>query len=352
MKAQLIKTIETALRNENFSEALQAGSQLMKTFPDDADSYLYIGDIYSAMHNWSKAIEQYNIALSINPNNAFAYFKLGDAYELKGDYQTALEKYQVARKLTPGNNFFAGNCGRLLHEKGRDTNNINLKKEGMELMEMAVNAGETAKIIKEQLAIAYLDLCLSTWVNHPENKDELIATEKGHIDYTRSQIEKAKRLTDGSNVSINTRINELESNLASLEKRKYYGYNYLLKAPAIVGGVLLVIGNTGLGIILLLMAGLYYASQMKPGYLFNRSFVKNNARQPFIIRRINAVAEEIGSITFFGSFMNVIFFKLISRVVFGAISYMMVLVMLPYEIIKGFWVNYDLQHKMNAQPSA
>jgi tetratricopeptide (TPR) repeat protein len=346
MKAQFIQTIETALQNENFAEALQASGQLIKNYPDDRDSYLYTGDIYQAMHNWSKAIEHYEKVLSICPNDAFAYFKLGDTYELREDYQTALEMYQVARKLEPSNSVLIGHCGRLLHEKGRNKNNINLKKEGMELMERAVNYGETSNIIKNQLAIAYLDQCLSIWVSHPENKDEVIATEKGHLDYTRSQIEKAKELTDGSNVSINNRINELESNLESVEKRKYYGYNYLLKAPAIVGGVFIFFGNTGFGILLLLMAGLYYASQLQPGYLSNRSFVKNNARDPFIIRRINAVAEEIGSITFFGSFMNVIFFRLISRFVFGAITYMMAIVMLPYEIIKGFWFNYDLQSKI------
>ncbi|MCO6492318.1 MAG: hypothetical protein J5I98_28125 [Phaeodactylibacter sp.] len=154
-------------------------------------------------------------------------------------------------------------------------------------MERAVNSDTATEIIKEQLAIAYLDRCLSGWANHPENKDEKLATEKRHLDHARSQIERAKNLAGGSNTAINNRISEM--------------------------------------------------------------YVENNDRAPFIIRRIEAVANEINSFSIFGSFMDVILFKLISRVVFSAISYAMVVVMLPYEIAKGFWVNYGLQNQIAAK---
>ncbi|MBK8566686.1 MAG: tetratricopeptide repeat protein [Saprospiraceae bacterium] len=351
MKSQIIKDIETALQHDNFSEALQLGSRLVSSFPNDHEAYLQMGNVFMKMENWSKAIENYEKALAISPNSADAYFRLGEAYELKDDFQAARHQFQTARRLEPSNMLYAGHYGRLLHERGHETNNVNLKQEGIELMEGAVNAGEAEKIIKEQLALAYIERSYSTWHRHPENKDEFLATESEHLNYARRQVEMAKSLLDGSNISINNRIAEIEAHLAEMEQRKFSGYKYLLKAPAIVGVVLLLAGSPVLAVLLLLMAALYYFSQFKPGYLFNRTYFKNDYRDPFIVRRLDAMGEEMGRFTFFGSFSNVIFMKFAFRFVFGAIRYGMVIVMLPYEIIKGFLVNYDLVNKMTARPA-
>lgn len=347
MKEQLVRELESALNNNNFSAALQLGARLINAYPNDPDSYILAGDTFSDMENWSKAIENYEKALAIAPNDPGVYFKLGEAYELQGDLQAAMDQFQVARKLEPSNLLYTGHFGRILHEKGRQTNNVNLIKEGLGLMENAAAAGQMEKIIREQLAIAYLEDAHSNWRRHPELIDKWMATELEHLVHTKNQIEKAKSLIDTSNPSINQVILEFESSLIELEKREFCGYKYLLKAPAIVGGILLITGNTGFGILLLLMAGLYYVSQLKPGYLQNRLLYKNDYRDPFIIRRLDAMSRELGGITWWTtSFTDLILFRFFFRLVFGAIRYMMVIVMLPYEILKGFWINFELAQKV------
>lgn len=349
MKEQLVQQLETALRNENFSEALQVGSQLMSTYPKDPDTYLKIGNIYFEMDNWCKAIEHFEKALSISPNYAFAYFKLGEAHELRGDFQAALDNFQIAKKLEPSNRLFIGHYGRLLHEKGRKSGNINLTTEGKELMERLVDTGETEKVIREQLAIAYLSDVYANWRPHPEERDNVYATESAHLAHSRNQLAKAKPLLDDSNPSINKGITETETLLAELEKRKFCGYKIILKAPIVIGVLFLLFGNTFFGVFLLVMAGLYYASQFKPKYMENRIYFNQDYREPFIIRRINAMAREFEGISIFGTLTDIFFMRFVFKLVFGAISYLMVLVLLPYEIIKGFWVNYDLGQKVKAK---
>ncbi|MCB0520594.1 MAG: tetratricopeptide repeat protein [Lewinellaceae bacterium] len=353
MKAQLVQDLETALSNQNFQQALAAGNSLLAQFPNDMDSYILNGDVYSGMGNWGKAVEYYERAESFNPGEAIVYFKLGDTYERKGDAQTAYHHYYSALTLSPENYFYRGNLGRLLYEKGRESNNFDLKKQGLEQMEMAANAGAADRLLKEQLALAYLDQCAAVWRQHPENKDEYLATEREHLDFAKDQITKARHLTDGSNQVLNNYASSIEGHVSDGEKRKFRGYPYLLKAPAIVGALLLVFGQTAFGIVLLLMAGMYYFSQLKPGYLVNRMFYKNDYRDPFIVRRLDALGREMGNITIWATSLSDLFMmQFLFKLVFGFIRYGMVIVMLPYEIFKGFWVNYDLQHKMVAKTAA
>lgn len=352
MKSQLVQELETALNNDNYSKALQAGQQLIANYPNDADSYLLTGEVFSGMENWGKAIEHYEKALSISPNDANAYFLLGDAYEQKDDFQSARQQYQIARKLEPTNSIFTGHYGRLLHENGRKTGNINLTTEGRQIMESVVQAGDAEKIIREQLAIAYLDDRYATWRQHPEQHDMYVPTESIHLDHTKKQLAKAKTLIDNSNPSINKVVQETENLLAELEKRKFFGYNILIKAPIVFGVLFMLFGGTFFGVLLLVMAGLYYASQFKPKFMENRIHFNQDYREPFVIRRINAVAEDFGGFTFFGSLTDIFFMRFAFKFAFGVVSYLMALVMLPYEIFKGFWVNYDLQHKMVAKTAA
>jgi tetratricopeptide (TPR) repeat protein len=349
MNSQIIQEIQDAMRNNNYPEALRLCKRLTTEFPDDPESFILTGDVYMEMDDFGNALQQFEKALAMDPGSAAACFKLGLAYDCREDLQAAIEKLQVARRLDPSNPLYEAHYGRLLHEKGRKTNNALLINEGFTLMGKAVEAGHGNYAVKEQLAIAYLEDACSKWEKDPNENDKVLATSAEAVDYTNHCLEKARGLTDGSNVTINTRMKDLETAVAGALKREYHGYNYILKAPAIVGGVLLLFGQTAPGILLLVSAGLYYVSQLKPGYLHNRLYVRNQHRDPFIIRRIKAVAEELGGFVVFGSIKDVLFFRMVSSLVFGVLTYMMVIVMLPYEIIKGFWINYELQGKIAAK---
>lgn len=342
MKQELMQTTQQAIQQQNFAQALQTAKQLVETHPTDADARLLYGDVFREMGNRSKAIEQYTEATELRPDLALAFYKLGQVYDLEENFTAALSQFKIANRLDPANAHIKGYLGKLEYQKGLESNNINYTNSGIELMETAVEAGVADEVVSEGLAIAYLSQALATWQPHPDNPDEFLATEAGHIAYTRNKLNQAKRLTDGSNQAINNRIAELEQHLESVEKRAFSGYTYLLKAPAVVGAIALFFGAYGFGVLLLVLAGLYYVSQIRPGYLTNRAQLNPKARAPFIIRRLDALSEEIGDIWFFGSLGQIFFMKFMFRFVFGAVRYAMVIVMLPYEIIKGFVVNYQV----------
>lgn len=352
MKAQRIRQIAAALQNQNISEALQLANQLVVDYPNDAEAIATLGDVFAEMDNWTKAIENYDRALAISPNSAEIYFKLGLAYEGKDDFQSARQQFQTARKLDPANKRYAGHFGKLLHEKGRQTQNINFEVEGYQLMEQALDH-DTDYAVREQLAIAIIENAFNAWRQDPEHPEKRLITERGQIEHTRSAIERACNLIGNSNLSVNNRVAELDSYMSEMEKRKFAGYNYLLKAPAIAGGLMLLFGLKTPGVLLLVMAAAYYASQMKPGYLANRIYFKGDYRDPFIVRRLDALSQEMGGITIWSTSMSDLMWqRFLFRTVFGALRYAMVIVMLPYEIIKGFIVNFDLMKRVQTRIAA
>lgn len=345
-KEKLISEVQLALQEERYNEALTLSNQLIRDFNDDDQSYLMLGDVYLKMGNVSKSIAFYEKALEINPGYAISYFKLGNAYEMEDNPQAALNQYQTAAMLEPDNYEYKGSVGNLLYRKGKLKNDFHLLHEGLITMEEAVSSGESSQFLKDELANAHLDLAYATWNPHPENEGEFVATEYTHLVEARSRIGKAKELTDGSNFPLLSRIRDMEEDVNSLEKRKSFGRRYIQKVPIIAGIILLIFGATGWGIAFLVLAVLYFFSQRKPVYLANRMYYKNNYREPFVMRRIQETYNYLSGFSFIGSIPNVFLMTTITRIVVGFFSYCMVLMMLPYEIIKGFIVNYDLIGKI------
>jgi tetratricopeptide (TPR) repeat protein len=317
MENMLIQEIYDCINQEDFSTALQKAQQYLSANPQRADAYIAYGDVFFDMENGSKAIENYEKALELDAGNAELFFKLGRAYELKENYQVALSHYQTAKRINLSNKLYSGYAGRLLAQKGYETNNANFIHDGITLMEQTLEAGAADAYVKEDLAIA---------------------TEYAHVLYTRQQIEKAKPLNVINNRTIDDRIADLEQQLAELEQKKFQGYNYILKAPIVLGILTLLVGLWPLTLLLFLMAGLYYYSQVRPLFVANKMILKN-ARDPFVIRRMRAMSEELSSITFYGSLTNVLFMKYVFQLFFTLSSYCLVVMFLPYEIIKGLIFN-------------
>jgi len=353
MKPQLMLESRTALEQQNFSEALQKAQQLIALDPGDHTAYLLYGDIFEAMDNGFKAIEQYEKALAIRPDDAEGFFKLGNAYELCEDTQSALSQYQTARRLDPANHLYMAYTGRLLNKKGLDSGNINFENDGLALMEKAFQAGVRDKNLNEQLAIAHLLKATESWRRHPEQPDMVMPTEQVHVEHTKSHLEWVRNLYDTTNQAIGQKLAELDNLVRINEQKQFAGYPYLRKAPLIVGGILLVAGQVIVGAILLVLAGLYHVSQLKPGYMVNRMHFPGEHRPPFIVRRLDQMDRELSGITIFSSSWSGLFFnKFLFNFVFGALRYGMVIVMLPYEITKGFMVNHGLKDQLMAKMRA
>ncbi|MBP6827385.1 MAG: tetratricopeptide repeat protein [Saprospiraceae bacterium] len=353
MKPQLMLEIRNALNFENYAEALQKAQQLINLDPNDADAYLLYGDVFKAMDNGIKAVEQYEKALAIQPGNAEGFFKLGNAYEMREDEQSALSQYQSARRLDPSNNLYLAYHGRLLNKKGLDSGNINYENEGLDMMEKAYQAGVRDENLHEQLAIAHLCKSTESWRRHPEQADLVVPTEQMHVEHAKIHLEWVRNLYDRSNQAISQKLAELDNLVRINETKQFAGYPYLRKAPLVVGGILLVFGFLIAGGIVLLLAGLYHVSQLKPGYMINRMQFPGEYRHPFIVRRLDQMDNMLSGITFFDSSLSrLLFHKFLFGFAVSAMRYCMVIMMLPYEIVKGFLVNHGLKEQLMAKMRA
>jgi len=353
MKSQLLQESRQALELHNFSEALQKTQQLIALDPGDHQSYLLYGDIFMEMENGTKAIEHYERGLAIRSDDASAFFKLGNAYEMKEDYQNALQQYKTARRLEPDNSLYAAYTGRALNRQGIESGNVNYENEGLGLMEQAFQAGITDANLREQLAIAHLTQAISHWPKHPEQEGYFVATELVHLQHTKAHLEWVTNLYDRSNQAITQRVAEIEGFVRDMEKRQFAGYPYLRKVPFIVGVMFGLFGQVFLGITMLAMGVLYHFSQYQPGYLANRMLFKGNYRPPFIVRRLDQMDNVLSGITIYSNSLSNLFLnKFLFNLVFGATRFGMVLVVLPYEIIKGFMANYGLKDQLMAKAQA
>lgn len=353
MKPQLMLESRTALDQENFAEALQKAQQLIALDPNDHSAYLLYGDIFMAMDNGHKAAEQYEKAVSLRPDAAEAFYKLGNACELREDDQSALSQYQTARRLDPANDLYMASHGRLLNKKGLESGNINYENEGLALMEKAFHAGVRNAYLNEQLSIAHGLKATENWRKHPEQPDLIVPTEAVHLQHAKAHLEWVRHLHDPANEAIARRLAELDAVILENEKRVFAGYPYLRKAPLIVGGVVLLIGQVIPGIILLLLGGLYHVSQLKPVYMVNRMMFPGQYRDPFIVRRLDQMDQLLSGITFFDtSLTRLLFHKFLFGFAMGALRCGMVIFMLPYEITKGFLVNHGLKEQLMAKMRA
>lgn len=353
MKPQLIQEIRNAINSENFSEALNKAQQLIALDPNDADACLLYADVFLAMENATKAAEQCEKAIALRPDSAEAYFKLGNALELREDDPGALNQYQTARRLDPANNLYMAYHGRLLHKKGLDSGNINYENEGLALMEKVFHAGVRDAALNEQLSIAHVLKATESWPKNPEQPDMVVPTEAKHLQHAKIHLEWVRNLYDPTNEAVAKRLTELDAVVGDNEKRVFAGYPYLRKAPLIVGGLVLLIGQVIPGAILLVLGGLYHVSQLKPVYMVNRMLFPGQYRHPFIVRRLDQMDEFLSGITFFDSSLSrLLFHKFLFGFVVSAMRYMMVIVMLPYEITKGFLVNHGLKEQLMAKMRA
>lgn len=342
-KDQLLQEVVLAKSNGNFAQALENTQALIDRDSRNHEAYIMQGDLYLELGNYHNAERSYQRALAIRPGLADVYYKLGACMEASDNNKAALDQYQTALNLSPENTIYQGKLGVLIYKVGLDKNNINYMSEGIMLMEGCLAAGEAPGALRDSLAHAYLERAISSWVADPEVPGQVLATNYDQLATGEKELAAARELLGPENIALNERANDLEQQLTQLKKKRYYGIKKYLKVPIVFGFIFLFFGAGGQSILSFIMAGLYYLSNRKPGYIQNNLYVQNKMSNPIALRIIDQMNNTLSQFSIFGSFSNVLFTTTLIRFFTRLLGACFVMITLPYEIVKNFITNYSYQ---------
>lgn len=341
MKEQHSIQVSQFINQGNYTEAYNYARKLVETNPSDFYGFELLGDVFTSMCNYPKAIECYRSAEQLEPTNPSIYFKIGNIFEKENHPAEALRNFQIAFQIFPQNKLLGAYAGKNMYILGKAQNDNELIEKGLTLMNQAVEANQVNEEIRKVLSNAYLDLYGISWLPDPTEPGMLLATTKGHVQDARQYVDYASFINQGVDNKTNFRIQEAYNFINQLLVRKFTGYHYIWRVPVGFAVLFFAGGLYFLGFFCLLLGAGYYISQMAPSYLINRRILKENAREPFIVRRINAAGNALEGITVFGTLSQVFFWKFAFQAIVAVTRYSIVMILLPYEIIRGFINNYQ-----------
>jgi|GEM_PF-3526781 len=338
---ELLQKIEEVKSTGELAKALDFSRQLIDLDLEAPQGYLVQGDLYNRLGNVQKAVEAYQKALALRPGEAGIYFKLGQTYEAGEQYQAALDNYNTAVNLVPEDASFKGRLGTTLYALGYKQSNRFDIQEGIRLMKEAHNKGKAGAVVKDTLALAYLQQAKDGWIPDPNEPQVLLATDIQHVLAAERSLGEARELMNPENDVLQQLAGELEQELEELTQKRYAGIGKFLKVPIVFSVFFFFIGASGKVITCLLLAGLYYLANRMPGYLQNRYYLKSKVSIPMAFRAIDNLKEILSQFSIFGSLPQVFFFTGLIRLLVRFIGAFFVMITLPIEIVKGFWVNYN-----------
>jgi tetratricopeptide (TPR) repeat protein len=341
MKEQYGIQVSQFLKEGNFTEAYNYARNLVENNPSDHVGFELMGDVFAEMSNWHKAIECYRSSEHLQPTNPAIYFKIGSIFEKEKNSNEALRNFQIAFKIFPQNKLLGAYAGKNMYVIGMANHDTKMIEQGLILMNQALEANQINEEIRGELSNAYLDLYNSGWVQYPTEPGVMLATSKEHVQGSKQYIDYASYINQGSDSKINYRIQEAYNFINQLLVRKFTGYNYIWYVPAGFTALFLFSGIYILAIFCALLGIGYYISQLAPMYLINRRILKENSRDPFIVRRLNAVGNAFEGITIFGTLSQVFFWRFAIQGFVALTRYSIVMFLLPFEIIRGFINNYQ-----------
>jgi len=93
------------LKDNQFQQAVDAFSQLIRMAPESPDAHKNRGVAYMKLGKYDLAIQDFNTTRKILPDMKGLYSNLGVAWYYKGEYTKAIENYDKEIDLTPDNHY-------------------------------------------------------------------------------------------------------------------------------------------------------------------------------------------------------------------------------------------------------
>jgi len=202
------------------------------------------------------------------------------------------------------------------------------------------------------LAEYYLLTAKSGWEEiYDEKGQKSISLPQSHKEYETTiwQLEKAKEIT--SDPGLSSRLDAELAEAKKAGKRQFYGYMYLIKAGAI-SGIILSFFLPTIGILVLVLTGLYYHSQRTPLFMVYQQEI-GIQKEPLWMKRINAITRAGNNMTItYHNQAELFFQRILFRIMITAYKYGVAILFLPFLVIGGYMKNYDLINKINSLSSS
>ena len=136
------------IMNENAGRAKTMLQQAVAVYPENAEAYYILGNIFRQEEDYPRAIAAYQSAIRIKPDYSDAYFNLGFIYATKGMYQAAEEGFSQVVQLKPDY------LGKALYNLAVVQQKLGKTQESMFNLERAVAIGP--KNLKAQAYLKHL----------------------------------------------------------------------------------------------------------------------------------------------------------------------------------------------------
>lgn len=96
-----LKAGKKALKNENFSEAVEQFTAVIQAAPNFAEGYNQRAIAYFMLEEWKNSLADCKQTIKLNPNHFGAFAGMGHVYLRLGDIGKAIEAYKQALVINP-----------------------------------------------------------------------------------------------------------------------------------------------------------------------------------------------------------------------------------------------------------
>ena len=98
---KMLKAGKKALKNENFSEAVEQFTAVIQATPNFAEGYNQRAIAYFMLEKWKNSLEDCKQTIKLNPNHFGAFAGMGHVYLRLGDIGKAITAYKQALVINP-----------------------------------------------------------------------------------------------------------------------------------------------------------------------------------------------------------------------------------------------------------
>ena len=98
---KMLKAGKKALKNENFSEAIEQFTAVIQAAPNFAEGYNQRAIAYFILEKWKNSLEDCKQTIKLNPNHFGAFAGMGHVYLRLGDIGKAITAYKQALVINP-----------------------------------------------------------------------------------------------------------------------------------------------------------------------------------------------------------------------------------------------------------